>query len=159
MSGGHVRSRDCPQGAAAREWAVTVFKSKGGPTCVARGRKQGSQVGEVGSDGKFGAYPIEDGATCVDLDAVPAGVQITESKVGDHRVTVHGVAGPNVRSIDLAVNGVTKSLPLGPRGAFLSVLGPEVDPKALKVVAKLRDGSETTAAAPIATATTSAIES
>src|ERR1044072_8484964 len=133
-----------------RDWAVTVFRSKGGQTCVARGRKQGDQVGEVGPDGRFGAYPIEDGATCVDLNVVPAGVQITESKVGDRRVTVHGVAGPKVTSISLTVNGVTEDLPLGPRKAFLAVLGPEVNPKSLKVVAKLKDGSETVLLDPAA---------
>src|ERR1044072_5798645 len=47
---------------ADREWAVTVFKSRSGKPCVARGRKQGNQVGEVGPDGTFRAYPIEERA-------------------------------------------------------------------------------------------------
>ena len=127
-------------GGEGREWAVTVFRAKNGQTCAAPGRKQGTRVGQIAPDGSFVPYPIEDGATCVDLRGVPAGAQVT-STPSEGRTTVHGIAGPKVRQISLTVNGETRELAIGPRGAFFAVLGPEADPESLNVSATLEDGS------------------
>ena len=130
-----------------RDWAVTVFKAKNGQDCVAPGRKVGQQVGDVAPDGSFTPYPIEDGATCADLSAVPAGVQVTTDMRGEPRTMVYGLAGPKVRSISIGVDGTKEDVSLGPRGAFLRVLGPEIQPPAsgrppaVSVTATLKDGS------------------
>lgn len=126
--------------ATGRDWAVTAFKAKNGQTCVAAGRKQGDKVGVNAKDGSFVPYPIEDGATCVDLGVVPAGAQMTSSP-SEGRTTIHGVAGPKVRQINLSVNNISSELATGPRGAFLAVFGPEVDPATVKVSATLKNGS------------------
>jgi len=128
-----------------QDWGITVFKSKGGQTCVARGRKVGKKVGEVDPDGRFTEYPIEDGATCVDLTVAPAGAQVTtDTRIG--RTTVHGLAGPTVKAISVTANGVTEPVLIGPRGGFLHVLGPEILAPSdgrlrVQVTATLKDGS------------------
>lgn len=128
-----------------RDWAVTAFAAKDGRACVASGRKEGAKVSNVNPDDTFTPYPIEDGATCVDLGQVPAGVQVTWSP---DATTVHGLAGPNVRSISLTVSGASRDLPLGPRRAFLAVLGPEAGLESLKVTATMKDGSFVTLIEP-----------
>lgn len=134
-----------------REWAVTVFKARNGRTCAAPGRKQGNVVGTVGdkAGGAIKAYPIEDGATCADLNVTTAVLQITDSKAGDSPGTVvHGVAGPKVQGLTLTVKGVARDLALSPRRAFLAVLGPEVSITDVKVVATLKNGTQEVLADP-----------
>jgi hypothetical protein len=127
---------------AGREWAVTVFTARNGQKCAAVGRRVGDKVGSVAPDGTFTPYPIEDGASCIDLEEVPAGAQVSSSTGRDRRTTVHGLAGPRVRRVILGVDGVKRRLRVGARGAFLAVLGPEVEPDAIRLTATLDDGSE-----------------
>src|ERR1044072_9524203 len=84
------------------EWALTVFRAKNGAMCAAPGRKKGSKVGSINPDGTVTPYPIEDGATCVDLRVDPASVQVTKGQ--DGTTTVHGLAGPRIESVGVVVN-------------------------------------------------------
>ena len=134
-----------------RDWAVTVFKARNGSTCAAPGRKEGNVVGSVGD--KAGSpikpYPIEEGASCADLRVTTALAAITDSNAsGSPGTTVHGVAGPKVRSVTITVKGVSRDLALSPRGAFLAVLGPDVSITDVTVEATLKDGTREVLADP-----------
>lgn len=123
-----------------RDWALTVFRAKNGSTCAAPSRKVGSKAGSLNADGSVTPYPIEDGATCVDLRAQPAGVQMTKGPEG---TTIHGLAGPTIKSISVVVNGTSRAVSVGPRGAFLAVLG-DVEFTAVKVTAVTQSGETLT---------------
>lgn len=126
--------------ARGRDWGVTVFKAKNGQTCAARGRLVGGKVGTINPrTGEFAAYPIEDGASCGDLSEIPAGVQVGFDAGGP--TTVHGIAGPTVRTVTVTVGGETRELPLGPRGGFLAILPEGTAIEAVKVTATLKDES------------------
>lgn len=129
-----------PQGKGP-EWAVTVFRAKNGQTCVEPGRMQGNKAGDFTPDGRrFVPYPIEEGGSCTDLSAVPAGVQITR-RLNENRTTVHGVAGPKVRQITLTIGGASHELAIGRSGAFFTVLDGLLTPDDIDVSATLKDGS------------------
>ena len=135
-------SRPATGGRAPRRAASKATWS--GPSATAGRDRVGDKAG-----GAIKAYPIEDGATCADLNVTTAVLQITDSKAGDSPGTVvHGVAGPKVQGLTLTVKGVARDLALSPRRAFLAVLGPEVSITDVKVVATLKNGTQEVLADP-----------
>jgi hypothetical protein len=109
-------------------WSVIVFKGPDGRSCAAFGR----------NDNGRRSY---EGRTCVALDQVPAGLQITRGSGPDSRTIVHGLAGPTVRAISVTSPAGTETLDIGPHGGFIKVFGPSVTIQDIHVDAALEDGS------------------
>lgn len=126
-----------PRGGAP--WSVVVFRSKDGRTCAAAGRNVDGRVGAI-NEGRFSAYPIREGASCVNLDSVPAGAQITTNVGAEKNTVVHGIAGPDVAAIEISARGTTDEPAIGQRGGFVAVLPQDIAITELDVVARLTSG-------------------
>lgn len=136
-----VEGRVADPGGGGPPWSVVVFRSRDGRTCAAAGRNVDGKVGAI-NRGRFSEYPIRDGASCADLDSVPAGVQIT-SRVGDDENTVvHGVAGDDVRSIEIRTPSGAVTPAIGRRGGFVAVFPSTVAIDEIDVIARLASGAE-----------------
>jgi hypothetical protein len=123
-----------------KDWGVVVFTARDGQTCAAAGRTAAGKVGTLRPDGSVEPYPIEDGASCVDLKVVPAGAQVTMGTGVDARTIIHGIAGPEVTSVTLKTPSGIRDLPIGPRGSFLAVLTANTRFDEVEVTAQLRTG-------------------
>ncbi|HEV3001562.1 MAG TPA: hypothetical protein VGW75_12545 [Solirubrobacteraceae bacterium] len=117
-----VESRQADPAGRGPDWGVVVFTARNGHACAAAGPIAGGRVGARRRDGTIAPYPIDEGASCVDLDAVPAGAQVTMGTGAGARTVVHGVAGPDVASVTLTTPQGARDLRIGPRGSFLAVL-------------------------------------
>jgi hypothetical protein len=123
------------------DWALTVFTAANGQRCAAAGRVVDGKVGLLRSDGSFVPYSISEGATCVDLDAVPAGVQVAMGAQGDARTVIHGIAGPQVETIVVGTPERSFEPEIGDRGSYLAVLDPaRAKIGEVTVRARLHDG-------------------
>jgi hypothetical protein len=107
------------------------------------GQVVGGKVGALVDD-RFHEYPLHEGGSCVDLDRVPAGVQVTQPAAGDAPTVAHGLAGPQVKSISVTAGEQSVTPKLGPRGGFVVPLAPGTRIEDVDVVAVLRDGSSVT---------------
>lgn len=137
-----VESRQADPAGRGPDWGVVVFTANNGQACAAAGRLSAGKVGAMRKDGSIHPYPIADGASCVDLDAVPAGAQVTMGTGSGARTVVHGIAGPDVASVTLGTPDGTRDLALGPRGSFLAVLdAADVSLGDVKLSARLHSGA------------------
>jgi hypothetical protein len=95
--------------------------------------------------GRFNPYPRGEGGSCGDPNGRAGVIVSWETEVGRRDLnlgvtTVAGVAGPRVRSVEVAVAGRARALALE-RGAFLAVVRGDVAPRALPVTVRYRDGA------------------
>jgi hypothetical protein len=122
-------------------WSVLAFKNKDGRPCVAFGRNVNGEVGALDQSGRVQEYPTNEGGSCVYLDMVPAGAQITRGADPEARTIVHGLAGPKVRAIIVTSAAGEEALDIGPHGGFMKVFDPSIPMKTVHVEAELKDGS------------------
>jgi len=122
--------------------AVLVFRSRDGRTCAAHGQELDGRVGAVMRErGRFEEYPLEQGASCIDFDDAPAGVQAIAGSTGDTPTVVFGVAGPTVaRILVSSPQGALVPLEQGPRGGFILALDADVGLDQIDVFAELKTG-------------------
>lgn len=94
--------------------------------------------------GRFNPYPRAEGGSCGDPGG-PAGLVFSwETEVARRDLnlgvtTVAGLAGPHVRSVQVAVGGRARTLPI-PGGAFLGIFRGDIAPNELPVTVGYRDG-------------------
>lgn len=94
--------------------------------------------------GRFNPYPRGEGGSCGDPGGHAGLVFSWETEVARRDLnlgvtTVAGLAGPQVRSVAVAVGGRARTLPIVD-GAFLGVLRGDVAPKDLPVTVRYRAG-------------------
>lgn len=125
----------------SQRWAVLRFDSADGQPCAAAGRYVAGRVGQIAGDGSFVAYSTDESGSCLNLDKVPAGAQISSGATAADRTVIHGLVGPNVDQVRVDAGNMERVLNIGPRGTFLAVLPSGSSPRrTVKVVVRLTNG-------------------
>jgi hypothetical protein len=126
-------------------WALRVYMSTSGGSCVEVGRARAGRFGHVDAAGTFRALPLDEVGTCGDLAAEPVILAVnTYAARADRaaRTVLFGRAGPAV--VDVVVqrrDGSVQARPtIGAAGGFLLPLVGTVAPTELPVTITLEDG-------------------
>jgi hypothetical protein len=98
--------------------------------------------------GRFNPYPRAEGGSCGDPGGAAGVIFSWETEVARRDLnlgvtTVAGFAGSRVRSVEVAVGGRARRLPID-GGASLGVLRGDVAPSKLPVTVRYRDGRAAT---------------
>ncbi len=91
------------------DWGMQLIESRGElpQRCYAVGVMRNGTVGAIGPTGRFVAYPVREGGTCVGA-SLPRSVNIavrTDRLSRRSRIVVHGFVGADVSELTLHSNG------------------------------------------------------
>jgi hypothetical protein len=134
-----------PDPIAGPAWALRVYASTSGGSCVQVGRISRGRFGQIDEAGAFRALPLEPSGACGDLAAEPVIVAIDAYPARverDARTVLYGRASADV--IGVLVHRRAGSLParpaIGATGGFLLPLAGTIAPSELPLTITLADG-------------------
>lgn len=107
-------------------WTLRIARSRTGLLCSTVGQVLDGRFGLVGEDGRFRllspATTDACGATRTDGASLVGARVFDAQRTADVRTVVNGVAGPDLRRVVVHTVTGDRDVPIGPGGAFLTVL-------------------------------------
>ena len=134
-----------PDPIAGPAWALRVYASTSGASCVQVGRISRGRFGQIDEAGAFRALALDPGGACGDLDAEPVIVAINAfpARVArDARTVLYGRASADVTGVLVHCGaGSPPARPvIGATGGFLLPLAGTLAPSDLPLTITLADG-------------------
>lgn len=135
-----------PDPAGGRDWALRVYRSVSGASCVEVGRMSGGgRFGQEEASGTFHALALDESAVCGDLEAEPVIVAVNSYAARaqrEARTVLFGRATPAVARVLVRRRdaGVEARPRIGAAGGFVLPLAGTIAASALPVTIALENG-------------------